>query len=322
MRAFVTGGSGFIGRHLIQMLVRAGWTVRALERADGVVGGLGAEPIRGDLDATAALREGMEGCDVAFHLAAMMSHAQGRDALFRVNVGGTRAALEAARAARVRRFVFASTSAILVGGRRLVDADETWPVPERPVGLYPWTKAVAEREVLAATGEALETVAVRPCLVWGPGDTSTLPQLVAAARARRFSWIDGGRFPISTCHARNACEGLLCAAERGRGGQAYFVTDGAPVELRSFFTRLMQAQGVDPGARSAPRALVMGMARLIELPWRLLPLRSAPPEHLRQVVESMGQQTTVSDARARREIGYAGRVSVEEGLAELAATAG
>ena len=203
----------------------------------------------------------------------------------------------------------------------MVDADETWPVPERPTGLYPWTKAIAEREVLAAASDALQTMAVRPCLVWGPGDTSTLPQLVAAARARRFSWIGGGRYPLSTSHVRNVCEGLLCAALHGRPGQVYFVTDGLPGELRSFFTELMRTQGVDPGDRSVPRALVMGMARLLELPWRLLPLRGAPHDHLRLVIESLGQQSTVSDAKARREIGYVGHVSVEGGLAEMRAGA-
>jgi nucleoside-diphosphate-sugar epimerase len=261
----------------------------------------------------------MEGCDAVFHLAALMDATKGRDALFRANVSGTRAVLEAARAAKVRRLVFASTTGVLAGGPRLVDADETWPVPERPTGLYPWTKAIAEREVLAAATGALQTMAVRPCLVWGPGDTSALPQLVKAARTRRFSWIGDGRYPLSTSHVRNVCEGLLCAALHGRPGQAYFITDGLPRELRFFFTELMRTQGVDPGSRGVPRALAMGMARLLELPWRVLPLRSAPPDHLRLVLETLGQQSTVYDAKARRELGYVGHVSVEAGLAELSA---
>jgi nucleoside-diphosphate-sugar epimerase len=317
VRAFVTGGSGFIGRHLIRALVGAGWEVRALERSGEIIPTLGAEPVQGDLDAHDTLRSGMEGCEAVFHLAALMNHAKGRDAMFHVNVDGTRAALEAARVAGVRRVVFASTAAVLAGGKQMVDADESWPVPERPLGLYPWTKAVAERHVLEATGPSLETVAVRPCLVWGPGDTSTLPQLLSTARAGRFSWISGGRYPLSTCHVRNACEGFQLAAERGHGGQAYFLTDGPPVELRSFLTDLMRTQGVDPGQRSAPRGAVLAMAAMIELPWKVFPLKSAPPDHLRLVVETLGRACTATDAKARRELGYLGRVTVDEGMAEL-----
>ncbi len=143
---FVTGGSGFLGRNLIPALRRQGAVVRALARSDAalaVVERLGAEPVRGDLDDVAALRAGMAGCDVVFHLAARTNDWGRYEDAYRANVTGTEHALSAAHAAGVPRLVHVSTEAVLVGvgSPPLVNVDETRPRPQRPLGLYALTKA-------------------------------------------------------------------------------------------------------------------------------------------------------------------------------------
>jgi nucleoside-diphosphate-sugar epimerase len=318
-RVFVTGGSGFVGRALIDTLRARGTAVRALARSDsasGAVRAAGAEPVRGDLDDEAALRRGMEGCDAVFHSAAYVKLWGPRDDFFRVNVQGTTNVLEQARAAGVPVVVHVSTEAVLAGERPIVQADETRPLAEHPAGLYPLTKGIAEQRVRAADSPELRTVIVRPRFIWGKGDTTLLPQLVRMVQSGRFMWIDGGRHLTSTCHVANVCEGALLAAERGRGGQAYFLTDGPPVVFRDFLTDLLRTQGVVPGDRALPSWLARGLARLVETAWESLGLDGEPPVTY-TAVRLTGEEVTVSDAKARRELGYVGRVTREEGLREM-----
>lgn len=324
MRAFVTGGSGFVGGHLIRELHRRGAAVRGLARSEGAaraVAGAGAEVVEGDLLRPEGWRAALAGCDVVFHAAAHVGDWGSERTFHLVNVEGTRAVLDAAGAAGVPRLVHVSTEAVLVGGGPLVRVDERRPLPRRPVGLYPRTKGMAETLVRTANQERLATSVVRPRLVWGPGDATVLPALAEAVRSGRFAWIEGGRYPTSTCHVDNAVEGLIRAADRARPGGVYFVTDGPPVEIRAFLTALLATQGLEPGDRSLPRWLARAVAAGAEAAWRGLRLRGAPPL-TRTAVRLIGEEVTVDDSRARQELGYREVISREEGLAALRAATG
>jgi len=317
---FLTGGSGFLGRQLIVDLVAAGYRVCALARsprAADTVRALGAEPVTGDLDHVAALQAGMSGCDAAIHAAAKVEQWGRWEDFQRDTVDGTAHVIAAARAAGLRRLVHISTEAVLADGRPIIDADETWPLPARPNGAYPRSKGLAEQQVLAANGQGLETIVLRPRFIWGKGDTTLAPKLAAAARAG-WVWFGGGAHRMSTCHVRNVSLGVRLALERGRPGQVYFLTDGEPVPFRSFVTRLIQTQGVTPGERNAPLWLADALAVICEAAWRGLPLKGEPPL-TRTALNLFFRQVTVSDAKARRELGYAPVVSVEQGLQELQA---
>src|SRR3954447_11075759 len=179
--AFVTGGSGFVGGALIRRLSSEGWTVRALARSDRsaqAVQDAGAEAIRGDLDDVPALRAGADGADVFHHAAAKVEDFGDPADFERVTVQGTRNALEAARDAKVPRFVHVRTEAALMAGQPLVNVDETAPLRPDSAAPYPWSKARAEQAVRDANtlqgagGNSLETVVVRPRFVWGRGDTT------------------------------------------------------------------------------------------------------------------------------------------------------
>jgi nucleoside-diphosphate-sugar epimerase len=319
MRAFVTGGSGFVGRYLIAALVAQGHAVRALSRSQASIDAVkaaGAEPARGDLSDAAALQQAMAGCDAVFHAAAHVKQWGEPDEFFAVNVRGTENVIAAARAAGVKRLVHISTEAVLAGGP-LVGVDESQPRPKRPAGLYPLTKGMAEERVLAANGPGFTSLAVRPRFIWGKGDTSVLPQIAAAVRAGKFAWFERGHYPTSTCHVKNVVEGALRACERGRGGEAYFLTDGDPVELREFLTAMLRTLGVEPTSRSIPRWLGDATAAVSETAWRLFRLSGEPPV-TRTTMHLFGRPVTVSDAKARRELGYVGAVSREQGLREMA----
>jgi nucleoside-diphosphate-sugar epimerase len=301
------------------VLKQRGHEVRALARSDGAVAAVeraGAEAVRGDLDDASALERGMAGCEVAFHSAASLLMWGDRREVERVNVGGTERVIAAARAAGVKKLVHVSTEAVLVGGRPIVRADESWPRPAHPIGLYPLTKGMAEERVLAANSDALTTVIVRPRFIWGPND-SILPKISESVKSGAFKWIGGGHHLTSTCHVDNAVHGMLLAAERGGGGQIYFLTDGEPVEVRSFLTALLQTTGVDVAKTGdLPLWLARTVSWVLELVWKTLRI-STKPLVTRAEVRLIGEEVTVNDGKARRELGYTPAITREDGLAQL-----
>ena len=317
--AFVTGGSGFIGSRLIERLARDGWAVRALARSDAAsrrVREAGAEPVRGDLGDEAAMTAGARGCEVAFHAAAKVEDWGPWKEFRRVNVAGTAAALKACRGAGVRRFVHVGTEAALLRGQPLVAADERTPLALDSPAPYAATKAAAEQAVLAAGRDDFVTVVVRPRFVWGAGDTTLLPAMVELVRSGRFRWIGGGRHLTSTTHVDNTVEGLIAAAEKGRPGNAYFVTDGSPVVFREFVGELLATQGVEAPGAGLPRLAGRALAAGGEAAWRLLPLPGSPPL-TRFALWFSSLECTLDDGKARTELGYRPPMTHAAGLAGL-----
>lgn len=319
MRAFVTGGSGFVGRNLIPYLVEHGWEVRALARspeAGAAVRASGAEPATGDITSSEGLADNVRGCDAAFHAAAWADDWGDPAVAWNANVVGTERMLTAAREAGVKRFVHVSTEAVLVGAP-IVRATEDWPYPTRSLGLYTWTKREAEKLAKAASAPGFDVMVVRPRLIWGKGDTTLTPRFVEAAKSGTLKWLSGGRYLTSTCHVRNCCEGMLKAAEKGAPGEIYFLTDGEPVAFREIISALLKKEGVDADAiGSIPAFLAHASSIAMDAAWRLLRLKGRPPLphasfHL------MGEEVTVVDAKARKELGYAGEVTIAAGLAEI-----
>ncbi len=315
---FVTGGSGFVGGALLRRLAADGRSVRALartEEAAAAIAATGAEPVRGDLDDPEALRRGAAGCELVFHAAALVSDWAPKRDFERVNVTGTRNVLEACESAGVRRLVHVSSESVLLGGKPLRDADESWPLQPRSKNLYAASKARAELALLAA--RTVETVRVRPVLVWGPGDRTIRPGFALAVREGRFTWIDQGRHRTSTTHVENAVHGILLGAERGRPGEAYSVSDGEPITFREFLTRLLETAGVTPPDRSLPLPVANLLAAGSETLWRALRRPGRPPL-TRTVTWLVGIDRTIDIGKARRELGYEPVRSREEGFAELA----
>lgn len=319
--AFLTGGSGFIGGALIERLVGDGCKVRALARSDGAaakVEALGAEAVRGELGDRAAMATGAAGTTVAFHLAAHLGEYGEWEDFERGNVEGTRNALAACAEAGVKRFVHCGTEAALMAGEPLVHVDETAPLRPDSRAPYPATKAKAELAVREASREGFETVAVRPRFVWGKGDTTLLPNMIETIEAGKWAWVGGGRNLTDTAHVDNVVEGLVLAAEKGRPGESYFITDGEPVVFREFVTAMLRTQGVEPPGRSLPAWTAAPMARVCETAWKLLPLKGEPPmTRFRSWL--LTQECTIEIGKAKSELGYRPVVSHEQGLAAMTA---
>jgi nucleoside-diphosphate-sugar epimerase len=323
--ALVTGGSGFVGGRLIVQLLAHGWTVRGLARSadsEAKLRALGATPVNGSLNDKKALLEAMTGCEVVFHVAAHFK-LWGKRALFdQVNVEGTRNIVNAAAAtASVRRVVAVSAAAVVMGDPEpMVDVDETVPLQVRAFAPYSSSKAEAERVLLAANGvrPGFETIALRPPFIWGAG-MPTLDEMVETVHAGRWQWVDGGRQAMSSCHVDNLCDALILAADRGRGGQAYFVADDEKSTLKSFISALLSTRGVSVSDKAVPFGVAWAMAGLMGATWRLLRLKGHPPI-TRQMLRLIGKPFTIRTDRIRTELGYAPTTTMSNGLAAMRLT--
>jgi len=320
----VTGASGYLGRNIVRDFVARGVAVRGLARSDSsakAVEKLGAIPVRGDVMDVTSLRAAMEGVTSLIHAAADTNHGRTTKAQEQTNLQGTRNVYETAHAAGVKRAVHISTEAVLMDGRPIVNADETWPLPAKPAGGYSRTKGGAERIALAANGDGMDVVVVRPRFVWGRDDTSALPQLVEAAKAGRLAWFGGGTYLTSTTHIANVVEGVRLALEKGRGGEVYFLTDGDDVPFREWMTELLATQGVDTSSvKSVPRGVISFIVNTGELLAGLSGGAISGPLS-KQEYATVGNTVTLNIDKARRELGYVPVMTRAEGLAELKALA-
>jgi nucleoside-diphosphate-sugar epimerase len=315
---FLTGGSGYVGRNLIRHLVAQGIEVTALARsaqAVEVVRALGATPCHADL-LDPGLAGAMAGCRTLVHAAADTSHGRGNADQQRVNVEGTAHLFAAAKAAGIGRAIHISTESVLLDGRPLIAATEQHPLPRRFPGAYSRSKAQAETIALSHASNELHVVCVRPRFVWGRDDTTALPVLVAAARSGQLAWIDGGHYLTSTTHIANLCTGVERAMRYGGNGEIYFITDDAPMPFRTFVSRLLATQGIDAPEKAVPRWLVRTIATIGDA----LAAATGGRVHLpvsRQDLATMAVEVTLDIGKARRELGYAPVIGLDEGMREL-----
>jgi nucleoside-diphosphate-sugar epimerase len=318
----VTGGTGFLGRRIVERLLAQGRPVSVSGRRPAPdLEARGVRFIRAALEEPAQVAEACRGMECVYHVAARVG-VWGRRADFeRANVGGTRAVVDGCREHGVRRLVHTSTPSVVYNGRDLAGADESLPLTTGCPSPYPTTKARAEAAVLAANGPGLRTVALRPHLIWGPGDPHLVPRILAQARAGRLRIVGDGRNRVDMVHVENAADAHV-AAERaiaGDGaacGRAYFITNGEPVVLWDWVNALLAALGEEPVRRRVPLGAARAVGAACELAWGILPVPGEPPM-TRFIADELAKDHWFSIAAARRDLGYSPRISMAEGTAEL-----
>lgn len=320
----VTGASGYLGRNIVREFIERGHKVRGLTRSDAssdLIMRLGAEPVRGDIMDKASLEAAMRNVGALVHAAADTDHGRSTKEQELTNLKGTQNVYDAAHAAGVKRAVHISTEAVLMDGRPIVNADETWPIPEKPAGAYSRTKAGAERIALAANGNGMDVIVMRPRFVWGRDDTTALPQLITAAESGKLVWFDGGDYLTSTTHIANVVEGVRLCLEKGRGGEVYFITDGQDIAFRPWVTALLATKGISVSeVKSVRRGFMNFIVSAGELLANLTGGALNGPLG-RQEYATVGNTVTLNIAKARKELGYEAVMSRAEGLAELGAAA-
>jgi dihydroflavonol-4-reductase len=306
VKALVTGATGFIGSHVAAALAAAGAEVRAFDRRAPPEVAAGVEAVPGDVLDVDALVRAMRGCDAVFHLAAVYSYARGHAREMQaVNVDGTRAVLDAAARAGVRRVVHTSSCATCgpVAGRTATEADEP-PRWELAVP-YKRTKLEAERLALGAASDGLEVVVVNPTTPVGPGDRRPTPtgKMVAdVARGRARVYLTGAA--LNVVAVEDVAAGHLLAFEHGYSGERYLL-GGENLPLREVFAIVARAAGRPPPRIGVPWALAFGAAHAGDTALRLI--GREPSLLVVDEVRLARLPMTFDDARARRELGYASR---------------
>ncbi len=325
MKALVTGGGGFLGGAIVRLLRARGDEVRSFARgAYPLLEEAGTEVHRGDLADAVAVSRAVRGMDVVFHVAALPGVWGPYEEYHRANVTGTENVLAACREHGIQRLVFTSTPSVVHGGSDIEGGDESLPYAATFSTHYPRTKAIAERLVLAADDEQLSTVALRPHLVWGPGDNHLVPRIVARGRAGRLRLIGNRPNLVDTVYVDNAADAHLAAADRLSpeapcAGKAYFISNGEPLPLAEITNGILAAAGLAPVTKRIPAPVAIALGGLAELVYAGLRIRSEPPL-TRFVARQLSTAHWFDISAARRDLGYEPRVSIEEGLRRLAAS--
>lgn len=318
MKALVTGGGGFIGRYVVRHLLARGDDVRVFARGSYPdLAALGARPFRGDLEDAGAVAAACEEMECVFHVAARPGVWGSHETFYGANVTGTRNVVDACRRQRVPRLVFTSSPSVVFDNRPHRNADESLPYPATFENVYSQTKAEAEQMVLQASDDALRTVALRPHLVFGPGDPHLLPRLISRARRGRLVQVGDGANRVDLTFVEDAAEAHLLAADALTGGRAagnaYFITQGEPVNLWTWIRDLLALLDLpDPkravSLNSARRlgALLEGLHRLLHLP--------GEPRLTRFVASELALDHYYDISRARKDLGYAPRHDMARAL--------
>jgi 2-alkyl-3-oxoalkanoate reductase len=325
LKALVTGGGGFLGGAIVRRLIARGASVRSLARGDyPELSRLGVECVRGDLADADAVKRAVEGCDVVFHVAAKAGIWGDFNEYFQANVIGTRHVLAGCRAAGVARLIHTSSPSVVFNGYDMENVDESVPYPDHHDAPYPTTKATAEREVLAANSRELAVVALRPHLIWGPGDNHLVPRIIARARSGRLRRIGNAPKRIDSTYIDNAADAHILAADRLMAGgpvagKAYFISNGEPMPVWDLVNGILDAAGLPPVVKSVPTWAAIAAGAACEGVFKTFRLTAEPPM-TRFVARELATSHWFDLSAARRDLGYEPTVSITEGLARLRAS--
>jgi nucleoside-diphosphate-sugar epimerase len=322
MKVLVTGGGGFLGGALLKRLLDIGYDVSALGRKKYPNLPSGAELIQCDLKDKQATVNACKGMDAVFHAAAIPGVWGDSKDFFDSNVEGTRNILEGCFQAGVKKLIFTSSPSVVCHNKDMENADETTPYPDKYLCDYPLTKAIAEREVLAANNKnGLLTVSLRPHLIWGPGDPHLVPRIIDRAKKGRLARVGKGANKVDMTYVDNAVEAHILAfnhLEEGVAvaGQAYFISDDEPVNLWDWIDNLLARLDMPPVKRNISFRAANAIGATLEIIFRGLGIKSEPPM-TRFVASQLSTSHYFNISKAKRDFGYKPLVTQEEGLKRL-----
>ena len=320
----VTGGNGFVGRAIVSLLLDEGVSCRVIGRNFyPELHALGVECFVGNITDAKIMRRATAGVDTVFHIAALAGIWGCWQDYYQTNVLGTRNVIEACRD-RVERLVYTSTPSVVFDRCSIEGGDESLPYPSSFLCHYAKSKVLAEKDILQVNGKGVLTCAIRPHLVWGPGDPHLIPRLIASRLEKRLKIIGKKDNLVDISYVDNVAYAHLLAANnlatsKSGAGKPYFVSQGTPVNLWDWLNDLFCRLGVPEIHSSVSFPLAYSVGACCEA-WYTLSQRKEEPPMTRFVAEQLAKSHYFSIANAQKDLGYAPVVSTEEGVTRLVAS--
>ncbi|HYG78137.1 MAG TPA: NAD-dependent epimerase/dehydratase family protein [Planctomycetota bacterium] len=319
IRALVTGGGGFLGRAVVEMLLGRGDHVRILSRQRyPVIEALGADAVQGDIRNVDDCVKACMGMDVVIHTAALPGIWGDFNTYKSINVDGTNNLLVACKRRGVPKFVYTSSPSVVFDMKDECDLDENTPYPKVFFNPYSWTKAIAEEQVLKSNGQdGLLTCSLRPHLIWGPRDNHLIPRILERARKRQLRMIGKGQNKVDLTYIENAALAHVLAADAMKpnrvAGQAYFISDDKPVVMWEWINALLKKMNLPPVTKRVPVRVAYGAGWCFEKFYELLK-KNDEPRMTRFLAKALSCSHYYNISKAKRDFGYKPRISNEEGL--------
>jgi len=322
MKVLVTGGGGFLGNAIVRKLRKRGFAVRSFSRGSYPdLKDLGVEVLRGDLSDSEAVKAACEGCETVFHVAAKAGIWGAYQEYYSANVVGTQNIIAACKFHRISKLIYTSSPSVIFDGTDMEGVDESVAYPSKYKAAYPKSKSIGERTVLRHDGRTLATVALRPHLIWGPGDTHLVPGIVARGKAGRLRRLGVEDKLVDFTFIEDAAEAHIQAADRLAigstiAGRTFFISQGEPLPLWSFVNRVLATAGLSPVSKTISPKVAYFAGMLCETAYGALRLKSDPPM-TRFPAEELSNAHRFDLGAAKRDLAYSPKTGIEEGFSRL-----
>jgi 2-alkyl-3-oxoalkanoate reductase len=319
MRSLVTGGGGFLGSGITNALLKNGDEVSVIGRGRYHHLPNSVKILQGDIRDSNFVNTSFKNIDTVFHTAAIPG-IWGQD-FFSINVQGTENIINACKKYSVRKLIFTSSPSVVFGDSSLEGVDESISYPEKYLCDYSLTKALAEKMVLQANGNILSTVAIRPHLIWGPGDPHLVPRLLEKAKKNKLVQVGDGKNKVDIIYIDNVVSAHLLASKALEGdtnicGKAYFVSDGEPVVLWDWINQLLRKMNKPNVSRKISYKNAMRLGAFLEGVYGLFGIKNEPPM-TRFLASQLATSHYFNISRAKNDFGYMPLVSQDEGMKRL-----
>lgn len=320
-KAFITGGNGFVGKAIVEQLLAQNIECKVIGRGRyPQLEKMGVECVQGNICDTALVKNCLRDVDTVFHVAALAGIWGKWQDFYSTNVLGTRSIIEACKG-RVSSLVYTSTPSVVFNRKSLCGEDESLPYAQNFLCHYAKSKVMAEGELLAANSDELFTTAIRPHLVWGPGDPHLIPRLIESRQQNRLKKIGAGDNLVDISYVDNVAHAHLLVARDHRNqknsvGKAYFISQGEPVNLWDWLNMVFERLDVEKVTKSVPLSVAYSLGALLEGYYKVSGKIGEPPM-TRFVAEQLAKSHYFSIEQARKDIGYEPLVSTAEGLNRL-----
>jgi nucleoside-diphosphate-sugar epimerase len=324
VKALVTGGGGFLGSAICRRLRDAGHDVTALGRrhypqleAEGI------PCVQADLRDAVAMRKSCADMDAVFHAGAIPGIWGPRNMFWETNVQGTENVIVACHAAGVQKLIYTSSPSVVFGNTDLCGVNESQPYPDRYLAHYPASKAAAEKLVLFANDATLATVALRPHLIWGPGDPHLIPRIIEKAKKGKLRIVGDGKNLVDIIYIDNAADAHLLAEKAlstgsPAAGKAYFLGQERPVELWAWLNDLLGRLKVPQINNGISYSAAYRLGGVLEGIFALIRSKKEPPM-TRFVAAQLAKSHYFDHMAAERDFGYKPSISIQEGVEQTVA---